>query len=295
MNLLFELYNIYSPSGRETLMMNFIRTRLDKLGVSHHTDTAGNIYATKGIAASYPCVISHTDEVHEPHTRNFKIRQTDDGIIFGFDYLLRSHCGIGADDKNGIWICLKCLELFDEMKCVFFVSEEVGCLGSMDAEMKFFDDCRYVLQCDRKGNRDMITSCGMTDLCSGEFLLDVNPGNFGYRLNDGLITDAIMLKKKGLQVSCTNISCGYYLPHTPQEFTCMEDLRKCLLFVRHIILNCRKAYPHQMIKIDERRYWQIPEEDYRFIPERNNGKALNTKSQSKPGVEKNKTKQKTKK
>jgi len=174
-----------------------------------------------------------------------------------------NHCGIGADDKNGIWICLKCLEEFDTMKCVFFIGEEIGCQGSSRANMKFFDDCRYVIQCDRKGNSDMVTNCSGIALCSDEFLHDANPEKFRYRQSDGLITDVITLKRRGLQISCANLSCGYYLPHTPQEFTCVEDLIKCYRFVQHIIRNCTKTYHHQMVQYhaDEHRsfnpypYW----------------------------------------
>uniref|UniRef100_UPI003AB6E2B9 hypothetical protein n=1 Tax=Anaerotruncus colihominis TaxID=169435 RepID=UPI003AB6E2B9 len=34
-----------------------------------------------------------------------------------YDHKHRRMTGIGADDKNGIWICLKCLESFKAMKC----------------------------------------------------------------------------------------------------------------------------------------------------------------------------------
>lgn len=49
--------------------------------------------------------------------------------------------GLGADDKNGIWIALKCLRKYDSLKLAFFVSEEVGCVGSGKAVMDFFNDC----------------------------------------------------------------------------------------------------------------------------------------------------------
>ena len=250
MKLLNKLYHISSPSGDEAGMMQFIRIRLDRLGVSHHTDHAGNIYATKGVAESYPCVIAHTDEVHSYHEKGYRVihaGQKNRNIIFGFNYLTRSHCGIGADDKNGICICLKCLEEFDVMKCLFFVGEEIGCQGSSNADMQFFDDCRFVVQCDRKGNSDIVTKYSGYALCSEEFLNDAAPEKFGYRPSEGLITDVITLKKRGLQVSGVNISCGYYLPHTPNEFTCVKDLMKCFRFIKHIIKNCNKTYHHQII------------------------------------------------
>ena len=41
-----------------------------------------------------------------------------------------------------------------------------------------------------------------------------------------------------------NISCGYYQPHTDQEFTIKSELQNCLAFVCHIIEKCQKKYPH---------------------------------------------------
>jgi hypothetical protein len=143
------------------------------------------------------------------------------------------------------------------MKCVFFVSEEIGCQGSSCANLSFFDDCRYVVQCDRKGNSDIVTRyCGYA-LCSEEFLHDAAPEKFGYSQSEGLITDVITLKTSGLNISCINLSCGYYLPHTPHEFTQVEDLMNCYRFVRHIIENCNKTYPHQIVRqhADEYRHY----------------------------------------
>lgn len=63
------------------------------------------------------------------------------------------------------------------MKCAFFVQEETGCIGSGEADMDFFADCRFVLQCDRKGDSDLVTRISGMDLCSEEFLERVNPEN----------------------------------------------------------------------------------------------------------------------
>ena len=59
------------------------------------------------------------------------------------------------------------------------------------------------------------------------------------------MTDVQELKERGLQVSCTNLSCGYYEPHTDHEFTIKKDLMNCLSLVEHIIENCTDTYPHQ--------------------------------------------------
>lgn len=244
MELLKVLYGIASPSGREQAMIRFITERLEQIpGVRYCTDKHGNIYAVKGHAQTYPCVVAHTDEVHQ-RSPNYEVVVSDDRFIFGYDSKLHRFCGIGADDKNGIWVALKCLEEYEVLKCAFFTEEERGCVGSGKAFMPFFDDCRFVLQCDRKGNGDMIVDIDGISLCSKEFIQAVKHNMYGYRREIGMLSDVASLKRKKLKVSCVNISCGYYNPHTPGEITDIADLQKCLRFVRHIIGDCTEVYPH---------------------------------------------------
>ena len=157
----------------------------------------------------------------------------------------RSQQGLGADDKNGIWVALKCLLSFDVLKVAFFVSEEIGCVGSSAADMTFFNDARFVLQCDRRGAHDLITVAGWTKLCNGAFVEAIQPKLFGYKEEEGMLTDVLTLKENGLGVCCVNISCGYYAPHTDYEVTNIPDLMNCLAFVEHIINTCTDVYPHE--------------------------------------------------
>lgn len=245
MELLKKLYQIAAPSGKEKKMIQFIKNRLKEMsGVIYHVDKIGNIYAVKGKNTTYPCLVSHTDEVHLRPKEGYNVVVLQDEIIFGYDSIRKDFCGIGADDKNGIWVCLKCLEKYDSLKCAFFVDEERGCVGSRQADMDFFKDCRFVLQCDRRGNSDIVTDIGGTPLCSDEFIQAVDYKKQGYRRTAGMLTDVATLKEKKLSVSCVNISCGYYNPHTNREITDIRDLYKCLGFVCHIIENCTKVYSH---------------------------------------------------
>lgn len=43
--------------------------------------------------------------------------------------------------------------------------------------MSFFDDVRFVIQPDRKGNSDLITNIGYSGLCSDEFIEAIEPEN----------------------------------------------------------------------------------------------------------------------
>lgn len=234
------LYGISSPSGREGKMAKFIIEELKKMEIPFRQDRYGNIYAVKGNRKSYPCVVAHMDEVHRRKTGSYAAHLVADSMIVGYDHKRKRMTGIGADDKNGIWICLKCLEDCKTVKCAFFVQEEVGCIGSSHADMSFFSDCRFVIQCDRKGNGDMVTQINGMKLCSNEFISAIDVRKYGYKPAQGLNTDVAALKRNGLEVSCINLSCGYYEPHTDNEYTVVADLCKCYRFVRHIIC-CHKG------------------------------------------------------
>lgn len=246
MKLLIDLYRIHSMSGREKKMRKFIRNWiLDNVPDANTMyDSLGNMYITKGVSDTYPVVVAHLDQVQNDHSRDFQALVVGD-IILGYSQKSRSQQGLGADDKNGIWVALKCLLKYDVIKVAFFVSEEIGCVGSGAANMSFFADARYVLQCDRRGAHDLITTAGWTELCSQEFVQAIQPSKFGYKPADGMLTDVLTLKENGLAVSCVNISCGYYEPHTDYEITNVTDLQNCLSFVENIIENCLDVYPHE--------------------------------------------------
>ena len=246
MQLLRRLYNIYSPSGKEEKMVKFLCSYIRQLpgNISMSKDKFGNLYVVKGESESYPCLVSHIDQVsHCNHSKDFKAIETRE-IIFGYSPKNRRFENLGADDKNGVFICLECLKKHDAIKVVFFREEETGCRGSSEAMMSFFDDIRFVIQPDRKGNSDLITNISYSELCSEKFLEEVEPEKWGYREENGLMTDVLTLKENGLGVSCINVSCGYYNPHTDEEVTVKKDLMKSLSFIEHIIEDCTDVYPH---------------------------------------------------
>ncbi len=246
MELLKKLYEIHSPSGKEKRIKQFIK-RYILTNIPHckiESDKIGNLYITKGESSEYPCIVAHLDQVQDIHSSDFKAIETEE-IIFGYSAKNRQQEGIGADDKNGVWVCLKTLEKCDYLKIAFFVQEEIGCIGSSQSDITFFDDCRFVLQADRKGHSDFITTIGWSPLCSEEFVADCEIERFGYKEATGMITDVGELKHQGLPISVANISCGYYEPHTDQEFTVKADLLNSLALVENIIETCKKVYPHK--------------------------------------------------
>ena len=253
MELLKQLFCIHSKSGKEgkirKFIWNWVRQTVPDAKIE--CDKPGNLYVTKGKSDTYPCIVAHMDQVQERHSKDFIAYEAED-IIIGFSPKHKEQQGLGADDKCGLWIGLKCLQKFDCLKLAFFVGEEVGCKGSGLANMAFFDDCRFVIEPDRKGSEDLITQIGWTPLCSDDFLKDIGFKKFGYKETDGMMTDIEALKDHGLLLSCINVSCGYYKPHSNEEFVYKPALLNCFAFVEHIIKTCTKVYPH----IDNTAYYE---------------------------------------
>lgn len=267
--LLKKLYAIHSPSGKEEKMIQFLIYYIKSLPgeIKFGKDNYGNLYAWKGESKTYPCIAAHLDQVQRIHSKDFKAIETRD-LIFGFSPCNHQFEGVGADDKNGIFIALEALKKYDCLKVVFFREEEIGCNGSSHAEMSFFDDCRFVIQCDRRGNSDLITSIGCTDLCSERFIQDIDPEKWGYKEEQGMMTDVETLKENGLSVSAVNMSCGYFNPHTDEEITVKRDLEKCWRLVQHIIEVCTDTYPHEVGENGYYGYydeWELESEIYDLL------------------------------
>lgn len=246
MKLLRSLYEIHSPSGAEDEITQFIIK-----WVGDHVPEASveldeenlNIYITKGQSDTYPCLVAHTDQVQAEYPDDYTVFTAGGHLLMGYSTKHKRICGLGADDKNGIWVALRCLELEPVLKVALFSAEEVGCQGSYQARMEFFDDCRFVLQADRRGASDFITSIGYTQLCTEEFVQAAGIEQYGYSEHEGMMTDVLTLVNRGLKVSCANISCGYYEPHTDHEYTVIPDLLNCIDLVLHIIRTCTEVYP----------------------------------------------------
>lgn len=246
MKLFKKLASVYSGSNYEEPMRQYIKrwVRSSVSNVTIEEDEIGNLYLTKGESETYPCLAAHMDQVQKPYPKDYKVVETSD-IVFGYSPSLRKQCGLGADDKCGIWIALKMLAKHDAIKVAFFVGEEIGCQGSSRANMDFFSDVRFVVQADRRGANDLITDISFCDICSEEFEADTEAELFGYKSESGMMTDVEALKENGLGVSCVNLSCGYYDPHTEHEYVVKADMINALNFVNHIIEKCVKVYPHE--------------------------------------------------
>ena len=231
MELLKSLYQINSKSGREEAIKRYVLEQLKDIDLQIEEDSFGNIFITKGVADSYPCVTAHFDEVHYPTNKNIKVE--GDAIYAVNQSGLR--VGIGADDKNGLWIIIRLLQKRPILKAALFVQEETGCKGSKACSLDFFTDVPYILAVDRKGETDVVTVGKDVVLCSNDMFPVATLQKYGYECVVGGSTDVVELKERGLTIPCCNIGCGYYNAHQCEEYTIFSHLQKALSFVDELI------------------------------------------------------------
>ena len=237
MELLKSFYGINSKSGHEAQIKEFFMAQIADVELAVEEDAFGNIFITKGVADCYPGVTAHLDEVHAPVERNIVV---DGDLIYAVDGC-GERVGIGADDKNGLWIINRLLHVKPVLKAVLFVQEErdgemAGCRGSRACSLNFFNDVRYLLAVDRKGDNEVVTvGKGDIRLCDDAMFPAAVLQKYGYGCVPGGRTDVVALKERGLQTPCGNIGCGYYNAHKADEYTMFSHVEKALAFVSELI------------------------------------------------------------
>ena len=274
MDLLKQLYCIHSPFYREWPMICFIREyiRQHVPEAEVQMDSWGNLYIKKNTDSSlstltseadsslftlhsslptgYPTLACHLDQVQTIHSNDFCVKEEDDKL-YGWSETNQQREGLGADDKNGIWICLRCLEECPRLKVFMVVGEEKGCIGSNRADMSFFADSLYLLEPDCKGGEEIHTILKGIPCASVEFeqaLLEVNSQlsivNCQFAITPGKGSDIFALTLNGIGVSCANIPAGYHNPHKDDEYTVITELEHTLSFIRHFITTEHHRFPH---------------------------------------------------
>lgn len=184
-----------------------------------YMDNFGNIVVTNTKNKDIPAFCCHLDTVHKKAPEIEEIN----GVLIAFN-----GTGVGGDDKCGIIACLELLKKV-ECKCIFFREEEKGCLGSRYFDTKTLEDNLFLIEIDRKGNKDLIFKSGFDVLCSNAFANEVKAVFTGYREAQGIMTDLNMLGKAELNMM--NVSAGYYNPHTSKEYVILKDLKRTILLL----------------------------------------------------------------
>ena len=236
-------------------MIEFLVNYLTEKQFDFYLDDYQNIYVTKNTdGVEYlPCVVSHTDTVHNLDTINIREEmlpneQNELKLSLKAYNDLGNPTGIGGDDKCGVFACLTLLDELPNLKVAFFVSEETGCHGSLNADPEFFKNVGYAIQFDAPGNSMVSEYCWGTQLFkkTSNFFKTcdkVLTENFNGRnhYESHPYTDVYALRKK-FDFPCINFAIGYYDYHTKNEYVVVEDVFNGINTGRRIIesLGCEK-------------------------------------------------------
>jgi len=232
LNRLKEVLKVQSKSRQEDRMVEYLTNVLTEKGFDFYLDDLKNIYVTKGNSDYYPCFVAHTDTVHKINDNMIVKEYFDEEgklCLTGIDSVTEKPSGIGGDDKCGIFLCLEMLDSLDNVKVAFFISEEIGCVGSSVADPSFFKNVGYVIQYDSPGGNSMSYTL------MGRLLFDEN-SEFGQTagkliLESGIdewdrhpYTDVWQIGIK-FNIACLNLAAGYYRYHTASEYVIVEDVQ----------------------------------------------------------------------
>lgn len=175
-------------------------------------DEYGNLFiGFNDKTAGLPILVAHTDNVlHGKREPIFDLNKR---------HLSGKSAGIGFDDKAGIIAIMQLWKTFKKkqmFRIIFTADEETGGQGAQEIDPAIYEDAAWILELDRKGDKDLIQTSGNTKLCSDEFAKKWE--ELGFKKAQGTFTDVNIFKQSVYDVNMANLSIGYYSPHSDQEY-----------------------------------------------------------------------------
>lgn len=223
MKLLEHLYKTHSPSHHEEKMASLIKQYLTKWGVKYKQDEHLQIYS---IIPETPLFVAHMDQVQKNPCEKV---MTFKNQIWGFDEAGKK-TGLGADDKNGVWIILKLLESKHKISFIFSAAEEAG--GKLGKLIPSLDLSKtsYGLIFDRRGKADIIGT--RNSYCEDDLQTAIQTIAGDYSPASGIFSDGDELSN---HIPCVNLSVGYYNAHTVDEYTSIPELKRALELAKDLV------------------------------------------------------------
>lgn len=228
MNTLFAkgILSVPTVSGKEDFFVEVIEKWCKLVGIKTHKDGKGNLYLEKGHAEWMPCLCSHLDTVHKKYLPYIEKRELLPVKIDG-DRLYIEGMGVGADCKAGVAICLSVMKQVRCCKCVLFVEEEEGMLGSKALDKSFFDNVSYVLSWDSPGGNRATKTSARVPMFTDELFKIAEPIYKKHGVtnwNDEPWTDTVQIVKL-TGTCCINAKNGGSMTcHTDREDASIKEM-----------------------------------------------------------------------
>ena len=178
---------------------------------------------------------------------------------------------LGADDRAGCWIVNELLKAKESRFIIgIFDEEEIGGIGSSELmkstyfTTKCITEDSSIVSCfiglDRRGG-DEVAYYGME---SNEFVSSINTVFPELREVTGSFTDASNLAYE-YQISCCNLSVGYYNEHTAHESLKVLEMERILKILQEAdtTLLSSRVYDVDYVETPQS-YWWDGKKDYDF-------------------------------
>lgn len=214
-------------------------------------DAIGNIHVDlrNDLTINRTLFTAHTDTVHrssnstgiitfgkKKNKKNKRLITNTNTKVNYYDYdaeknhIIASGDVLGADDASGIAILVAMIQANVSGYYIFFRGEERGGIGSSwlaKNNVKLLQQFDRAIAFDRAGYYDVITHQGFTRCCSdifGQSLADALSTDFHWFVpsDGGVYTDTAEFVE--IIPECTNISVGYFLQHSTNEYQDMTFL-----------------------------------------------------------------------
>lgn len=174
----------------------------------------GFLYAKGNIPV---LLTAHMDTVHKEKCRDVVIENKNGKTV------ISSPQGIGGDDRCGVYIITKIITKTNLRPYILFCEdEEIGRVGASKFcrtnYIKDLDEVKFMIELDRMNANDAVFyDCDNPDFT--EFILD----NTNYIEDWGSFSDISELMPES-EAAGVNLSCGYYNPHTTDEYVVFEEM-----------------------------------------------------------------------
>lgn len=223
---------------------------LTPFGYANIVDEKGNMFLYHPESTCKTLLCAHMDMVKTGEPIDQVVN--DNGILFGVDKNFNP-TSLGADDKNGVWLCMKAGAESEAKPAILLVAHEEGSPHTIDdwldenkdKILPAFDIC---LVMDRQGENEIIYR-GSATKYSAVVACQWKKQNPDWVFEKGIMCDADRLIK---HIPCINLSIGYYRGHSVFEFTVLDELRD----VRDRLLAFLATPEEELYKID----WSVVHE-----------------------------------
>lgn len=226
---LLTLYKFYSVHGTddEKNICDWLVERIKKIINAQDINRFGNtIWRFK--EGNKILLSAHLDQVatNGPAVHFFK---TEEGVIKAYNKDWQ-RTSLGADDKNGVWLILKMLEINPDIDFIISEGEECGCIGITAIKEHIKEStAEFAIVLDRKGNTDILKGGGGDVYCESlaynlKNFLNKEAGN-AYIVTTGSISDTRVICK---YIESVNLCVNYEDAHSKTETTNWDALQTTL-------------------------------------------------------------------